>query len=359
MTAPALQPAVAEAAARATDLLLREFPACTSILLTGSGARGDALVVDGRLLSDLDLLAVVPARRLPAAVAAFPGLAARISEAAGTKATLAPLPRFLLRRAPPTVFFHELRVGARTLHGPDLLEEIPWADPASIRRRDAVDILFNYLAEAFRIRDEHADALDAPCDASAARRLARCLVAIPDAALVLSGAYAHRLDERIARGLPLVPTALPLLARRRPGVEARLREAWEVRLGKAAPQGTLRESARQTLGDLAGAVEAAVDALRPGADVAEWLRRGTPMARVAQHRALRLAACKDLSALRPGLGPGGVQLLAYDLAVAESSGASSPPRVPRYLGRPSDGPDALRARVLDEWSRACPVVSLA
>jgi hypothetical protein len=338
----------------AVEVVRREFPSALSIVVSGSCARGDAMI-DGdppRLLSDLDLLAVVRLRDAPRAMSRFPAIAALVSGRTGTKATLAPLLAPALSRAPPTTFYHELRVQAKTIWGPDLLARIPWSDPRDIRRDDALDILLNYVADLLRLRAERSEAdLAAPLTHADARRLARALLAIGDAALVLEGAFAGTLRDRAHAARGRLAATFP--ATRTAGGADLLERALATRDGAPAGPGPLADALAAALRLLVLAVEESARILAPGVETAQALRERRSARRDGQYRALRLLGRRDLGSLGRRMSPGVIQVLAYAEARHLAGLQKEAPTPPPYAK------ESTLTFLLHEWSLACPVVGFA
>lgn len=164
-TAPLCSDARGDAAARAVIqravgfLRDRLGGRLVGVILTGSFSRGEGTVVavDGqlRVLGDIEFLAVLPHRRDERALR--PTLARWSREAGGALGgpdlsvdlEFGPVDEaYLARKAPPSIFVHDLRTHGRVVWGPrDLLARIPPFAPTAIPREDALHLLFNRTIE--------------------------------------------------------------------------------------------------------------------------------------------------------------------------------------------------------------------
>lgn len=267
--------AVREALASILRLLhdrLGERP--LGVVLTGSFARGEGTVVavdDGlRVLGDLELFVVLPgrgrARRLRAAMAAWSREASAMlgGEGLTVDVELGPVDEdWLVRRARPAMFVHDLLVHGRVLAGPrDLLARAAPVPAEAIPREDAVQLVFNRIVEQLETW-ERLPALGGPALLDVAYQRLKLTLDLAGSALAFAGTHTASYAAR-----PIAFSRLtgrtPVLARLLPaGFALELEQAARVKLDPAglaglagAPAAEARERLRAALRDAVPATTA-------------------------------------------------------------------------------------------------------
>lgn len=310
----------------------------------------------GALASDVDALVVTRPSRLPAFVMRQGALQEDLEARLGTSASVAPITPGILAKAPPSVWFCELKFGGRTIHGPDVLANIPIDHPSDVDPFQGVVVGLNYLHELERLPPAGAGST-----AASTAKVARSALGAADAFAAASGRYDVAIERRArtfaAHGpslgngdspARLVADALRLrLSPRRLPPEEDV--AFRERVSRAL-HATVAFAARRGL-DPGDSPSADGDALRLRA------RLELPRAYALQFGALHALRERSLLPLAR-CHPGAVALLwgaLFDLTDATADGArraAAERDVRRFLGLPRGG-DPL-ARVLDAWRAITP-----
>lgn len=280
-----------------------------SVVLMGSVAKRTPArdPTTGRIVSDIDAIVVVPTHKFPSLVARQRALAERLSRATGLAASVAPITPGMLRRAPPSVWFAELKFGGRTIWGRDMLENIRIPRIAGVDPSQSIIVGLNYLQELACVRPSALRTVEPEHVA----KLARCGLALSDAYTALTRQYSTSIETRVA---------ITQAAIADPAAKAVLESAWILRTRPTpvdeAGYGTLwartRDALRSFLLQAAKELEPtarnAEDALRRA------VRDDSGLLVTAQAVALRTAQTRSLGpALRPQLlAPSRVRLELYE-----------------------------------------------
>ncbi|MEA3201288.1 MAG: hypothetical protein QOE90_2716 [Thermoplasmata archaeon] len=178
-------------------------PALCALVLTGGFSRGEGTVREGAPVNDYDLVAI---RRRPGGGARYHRIAASLSEQVGLEVDVLPVWRRRLPRIGRKLFWLDLRLGGRVIHGEaDALRALPAFGPRDLAPNESARLLGNRAAGLIL-------ALPAPGEPADARQLAlqcaKAAIAAMDATLLHEGLYDASLRARLglAKGMPDAPT---------------------------------------------------------------------------------------------------------------------------------------------------------
>lgn len=217
--------------------------ALTAVVLTGSFARGEGTVLeaDGRLrvLGDLEFFAVPTPGRPRGWIARlgdWSAGAARELAAHGLRATIeyGALDLRVLRRPPPSIFVHDLRLHGKVVWGqPHLLERMPAVGPERIAPADALYLLLNRVVEQLEAHQQ-AGRLPARALPDLAYQQVKLALDLAGSVLAFTGRHTARYRERPAAFARLLAETPSLAARVPPGFAGELAEAAAAKLDPAA-----------------------------------------------------------------------------------------------------------------------------
>jgi hypothetical protein len=233
---------VRDALARVVDLVVERLDGrLAGLVLAGSFARGDGTVVAAgdrlRVLGDIECLVVLATDAdFHALRPVMPALAREASDLVADRLRveieLGPVgPRYLPRRARPSIFVHDLVTHGKVLWGPPgLLGQVRPFRAAEIPREDAVALLFNRMVEQLEAYDRAAS-LDGEALEALAYQGLKLQLDVAGSALAFRGAHVARYADRPAAFAQLA-AATPALSRLPGGFQAELAAAARA---KAAP----------------------------------------------------------------------------------------------------------------------------
>lgn len=168
-------------------------PGLVALVLTGGFSRGEGTFRDGAPVNDYDLVAI---RARPGGGARYRRIAASLTQQIGLEVDLLPVWRGRLGHVGRKLFWLDLRLGGRAIHGdPAILRALPAFGPRELAPGEAARLLGNRAAGLIL-------ALPAPGEAADPRMVAlqsaKAAIAAMDASLLHQGLYAPRLRERLA-----------------------------------------------------------------------------------------------------------------------------------------------------------------
>lgn len=165
-------------------------PALRALVLTGGFSRGEGTARAGKPVNDYDLVAV---RALGRGGARYRRVASALTQRLGIEVDLLPVSEGWWRRAPPKLFWLDVKLGARVLAGDaDVLDRLPAHDAADLPRIEIARLLANRAAGLLLALPDTPGRLDADAQA------AKAVIAALDATLLDEGRYAPTLRERLA-----------------------------------------------------------------------------------------------------------------------------------------------------------------
>lgn len=176
-------------------------PRMSAVLLLGGYARGEGGTLDRRgdpgPYNDYDLVVVLErVRDLPAARRRLQRIAAHWEHRLGVDVDLWPISRRALRRAPPTLFWLDVSMGARRMmagHG-EIERDLPRWKPRDVPLEEASRLLANRAVglALSNLEDRECDEL------RAARHIHKAVLACGDARLLAAAHYRATFVERQA-----------------------------------------------------------------------------------------------------------------------------------------------------------------
>jgi hypothetical protein len=163
-----------------------EDPAVKALVLTGSFSRGEGGFAGGAPQNDYDLVAV---RGAAALGNPYPRLRSSLEQELGVHIDLAPIRTWRLRHVRRTIFWYEVALRGRTLHGTDVLAQIPIRDAADLEPDEALRLLSNRAAGLLF-------AAESGARADLLLQSSKALLAAADVELLAQGVFAPSQTER-------------------------------------------------------------------------------------------------------------------------------------------------------------------
>jgi predicted nucleotidyltransferase len=307
------------------DALAAAVGACP-VILCGSHATGEAS--DG---SDYDIVAVLPAHRIPQALPRLDHAAKSLEAELGTPVSINPVPRFRLRHGGRTLFMWKLVREGRILAAPAGFSLGPQSPPVLSH-----EAAHSYAASAVRylIADlEPPELARARLPTHTQRAVRKALLHVLQLRLLRDGRYASRLEDALST--PQCHSELEELVRQieRPDCWFRTRDLLLDHLAGELPERRSRKL-------VANAQYLALTALRGGGTPIRALTAGSSISARLAMVAARLAGSLQFGG---EIDPSGVEAASRSL--------------PRFL-RPAGEPEwhALREVVEEQWPSASPLV---
>src|SRR5581483_3397149 len=196
---PAARERVRRDLARIVDACRAADARLHALVLTGGFSRGEGTVRDGAPVNDYDLVAV---RAAPGGRARYQHVSAVLTQDLGIEVDLMPVWSARLPRVGRKLFWLDLRLGGRVLHGDEgVLGRLPRFDARDLDPREPARLLGNRAAGLLLALPEPGQPTD---ERQVALQSAKAVLAAMDARLLHEGLYAARLRERLdlAKGHP-------------------------------------------------------------------------------------------------------------------------------------------------------------